>query len=180
MHKGKGGQYVSAGVQGTPGVKFDVRSNVRLPDSEAGAAWREEGRPQPYYAENVCPLPRQPRTVPLNTAMIALCVLFVFFGTVVLVKSSRRAELSKQISDIEVSILDRAAKNAELEIGLAEARDSVRIGYDAAQKLHMVATASEAPVTVTAPSTRPFGEEGTLQEGTVFGSVQSAQIIGSR
>ena len=75
MQKGKNLQYVTAGVQAGPGMRMNVRSNVRLPDSEVGGAFVMER--QPYYAEQVRPAERRPAAMPLNAALILLCALFL-------------------------------------------------------------------------------------------------------
>ena len=180
MYKGKGGQYVMAGVQAAPGMKMTVRSNVRLPDSEVGCSWYEESK-KPYYAETVTVQKRQPATLPLNTALIFLCALFVIFGGLILNKAVRRAELSKQITATENAILEVQKKNADLALQVADARDLARIGYDASQKLHMVAATEAATVAVQAPSTRPYGEGTTTAQAQQSPSfAQGSMITGSR
>ena len=54
MQKGRM-QYAAAGVQAMPGIRLNVRSNVRLPDSEAGC----EGTyaQQPFYAGRTAAAP---------------------------------------------------------------------------------------------------------------------------
>ena len=71
MYTGKNGQYVAVGVQGTPAMRLNVRSNVRLPDSEAGVSWYDAAQ-KPFYAETVAERKRAPLTIPLNNAPSAL------------------------------------------------------------------------------------------------------------
>jgi len=158
MYKGKNGQYVSAGVQGTPSMRLNVRSNVRLPDSEVGASWYDAAE-KPFYAETVAQRRRMPLTVSLNSALIVLCILFVMFGTMTLSRVIRKSAITKDITAMEQSIQDIQNRNADLALQVAEARDMARIGYDAAHKLQMVAASKAETVAVHAPDTRPFGEE---------------------
>lgn len=164
MYKGKNGQYVSAGVQGTPAMRLNVRGNVRLPDSEAGASWYDPAQ-KPFYAEAVAQRKRGPLTVSLNSALIVLCVLFVLFGTMTLSRVIRKSAITKDISAMEQSIQETERKNADLALEVAEARDMARIGYDAAHKLQMIAASKAETVAVHAPDTRPFGEEPAAVSG---------------
>ena len=157
MYKSRNGQYVTAGVQGTPSMRMNVRSNVRLPDSEAGVSWYDAAQ-KPFYAETVAERKRAPLTIPLNNALIVLCVLFVLFGTMTLSRVIRKSAITKDISAMEQSIQETERRNADLALEVAEARDMARIGYDAAHKLQMIAASKAETVAVHAPDTRPFGE----------------------
>lgn len=157
MHKGKNRQYVSAGVQHTPSVIMNVRGNVRLPDSEVGAPWYDADQ-KPFHADTVMEKKRQPLTVPLNSAMIFLCALFVVFSVMTLSRMIRKAEIAKNISAMETSILDIQRRNADLALQVAEAHDLARIGYAATSQLQMTPASEAETIAVHAPDTRPFGE----------------------
>ena len=166
MHKGKNGQYVTAGVQRASSMKMNVRSNVHLPDSEVGASWYDVDQ-KPFYAETVAERKRTPVTVPLNGAMIFLCALFVLFSVLTLSRTIRKAEIAKNISAMEQSILDIQSRNADLALQVAEARDMARIGYDASHRLQMIDAMKAETVAVHAPDTRPFGENETAAAAAV-------------
>lgn len=174
--KSKLGQYVAAGVQASPGMRLNVRSNVRLPDSEAGCSWAEEEAPKPFYAETVRPARRQPVTVSLRTASVLLCALFVVFGVLTLNKAVQRADLSKRITALESAIAETEKDNAELLVQVAQARDTARIGY-AALQLEMVYAAGVEAVPVQAPDTRPFETEPA--PGDAVNAAPEALIAGS-
>lgn len=179
MYKGKGGQYVSAGVQTAPGMRMTVRSNVRLPDSEVGSSWYEAEK-TPYYAKTVAVKPVGTKTVPLNAALVFLCALFVIFGILILNKAVQRAQLTKQITAMEAAIVTIQKDNLDLAAQLAEARDLARIGYDASQRLHMIAATEADTVAVLAPSTRPFGEETIALAENSPVLAQDGKVTGSR
>ena len=179
MYKGKCGQFVTAGVQGTPTMRLNVRSNVRLPDSEVGGSWYADDQ-KPFYAETIQPKKREPMTIPLNAALIFLCVLFVVFGALALNRVFRKTALAKNIHAMSQSIEETKTKIESLTLQVKEARDSARIGFDASHKLQMIAASEAETIAVQAPGTRPFGET-SVPEGEVSpGFVQSVQKTGSR
>ena len=155
MYKDRKGKYVSVGIQRQPSMPFEVSPSVHLPDSEAGASWYDPSQ-KPYYAESVPPQKREPLTMPLNTALIFLCALFVLFGVMTLSRTVRKAALSKDISAMEQSIQKAQTENADLAVQVAEARDMARIGYDASHRLNMIAAAKAETIAVHAPDTRPL------------------------
>ena len=155
MYKGSKGKYVSAGLQRTPSMAFGVRGTVHLPDSEAGASWYDPDQ-KPYYAQAVLTKKREPMTLPLNTALILLCVLFVAFGVMTLSRTVRKAAIAKDISAMDQAIQKIQNDNAELILKVTEARDMARIGYDAAHRLNMVEAEKADTIIVHAPDTRPF------------------------
>lgn len=177
MHKGKNGQYVTAGLQAAPDVRLNVRSNVRLPDSEAGSSWYEEG-PKPFYAAQVAARRRGPATVPLNSALLALCALFVVFGILALSRTVHKAAITKNISAMNQSIQETERMNSDLALQVAQARDLARIGYDAVNRLQMIDAVKADRVAVHAPNTRPYGEtaDGQADETAVPGGL----LTGSR
>ena len=179
MYKGKCGQFASVGVQATPSMRLNVRSNVRLPDSEVGSSWYADGQ-KPFYAETVQVQKRGPVTVPLNAALIFLCVLFVVFGSLALSRVIRKAEIAKDIHAMSQSIQEAKTRIDGLAVQVMEARDSARIGYDASHKLQMIAASEAETVPVQAPSTRPFGEANAAEPEAAPLSVQNAMKTGSR
>ena len=153
MQKAKRIQYASAGVQGMPGIRMNVRSNVRLPDSEAGGA--EMYDHQPFYAGRTAPAPRRHLTVPSRGAALFLCALMVLFGAMILSRMSVKASLSRDRSAMEASIQRTLQENRELEIQVAAARDQARICYAAVQSLGMISSSGVEAVPVVARTTRP-------------------------
>lgn len=178
MYKGKNGQYVTAGVQGTPGMRLNVRGNVRLPDSEAGVSWYD-AEAKPYYAQELPQQIRKPVTVPLNGALVFLCVLFVVFGALTLSRVVNRAAIVKNISAMETAMQKAWKDNADLTVQLAEARDLARIGYDASHRLQMIAASNAETIAVRAPETRPYSG-GTVTAQTSPFSASAGRITGSR
>ena len=179
MQKGRNMQYVMAGVQLAPGIRMNVRGNVRLPDSEAGHD-DQRGR-QPYYAAQVRSGRRSGSvTVPATAALIFLCGLILLFGFLILDKTVQKAELSKKISSMESGIRETEADNMKLARDLTSARDSARISYEASQKLGMISSSGVEAVPVMAPDTRPFDTAKTAQAENSLLSAGGGMISGSR
>ena len=178
MQKGKCVSYVAAGVQEAPGIRMRVRSNVRLPDSEAGQVY--EADCQPFYAETVREQPKSSLTMPLNAALAVLCALFVVFGWMIVARQCRRSDLSKNITAMEQKIVLTERENQELAVQVADARDPARIGFAASQNLGMNASSAVTAQWVLAPDTRPFEEKTTAQTEFSPNSVPEGKLIGSR
>jgi len=176
MQKGRSVQYVAAGVQSMPGIRMNVRSNVRLPDSEAGQAWSQE---QPYYAGQVQPRARQAAAVPARAAAIFLVGLLVVFGFLVVVKNAQRLRLTQDISRLNDSIAQTEKENEALEVQLQEARDPARISYAASQKLGMISANGVDAVPIEAPDTRPNQTAAAQTEDSPH-SVLGRTMTGSR
>ncbi len=174
MQKGRV-QYASAGVQGMPGIRLNVRSNVRLPDSEAGCA--DMPLQQPFYAGRTAAPPRRHLTVPARGATIFLCALAVLFGALILNRVSQKAALARDRSAMESAIAQTVMENADMALRVAEARDSARICYAAVQNLGMISANGVEAVPVVARDTRPAqtrlaGEASPYSppEGNITGS----------
>lgn len=178
MQKARNVQYVAAGIQAMPGMAMNVRSHVRLPDSEAGCSWAQER--QPYYASQVQRPSRRIVTVPINAALIFLCALFVLFGALAINKVSQKTEIAKRISAMESGIAQTQRDNKQLAVELSEARDSARISYAAAQSLGMISSAGVEAVQIEAPDTRPFENKTSAQRDLSPNSGLSGMIAGSR
>ncbi|MBR0218520.1 MAG: septum formation initiator family protein [Clostridia bacterium] len=178
MQKGYTPQYVTAGLQATPGMRIHVRSCVNLPDSEAGRA--QETDRQPFRAGYVPPAPRESVVVPLRGALIFLCVLFCVFGGMIISKAAQRSELSKKITSIEQEISETRQTNQELATQVEEARDASRICDIACQKLQMIAPSRATTEYVTAPDTRPLEVKTTAQAETSPYAALDGMITGSR
>ena len=178
MQKGKNALYVSAGVQDAPGMRFNVRNTVHLPDSEAGRIFDPDR--QPFRAEHVRTQPRESITVPLRGAMLFLCVLFVVFGCLIVGKAARRSELSKRITAMEQAIMKTERENLDLAAQVADARDTARICDAACQKLKMEAPSSATTEYVTAPDTRPFENKPITQADASPYSALDGIMTGSR
>ena len=177
MQKGKNVSYAMAGVQALPGMRMNVRSNVRVPDSEAGYEPIMERRP--YYAEHPAkPVPRQPMTLPTHIGVIFLCIVLVVFGALVISKCKQRWDVSNQITAMENSISATMQQNTQLAVQVMEARDSARISYAAVQNLGMVAATGVDAIAVTAPDTRPYSH--TAQTAASPSVVGLGMISGSR
>ena len=138
MQKARRMQYASAGVQGMPGIRMNVRSNVRLPDSEAGGA--EMYDHQPFYAGRVAPLPRRHPTVPVRYAALVLCALAVLFGAMIISRLSVQAGWNRDRGVMEEAIQKTAAENRDLEKQVDLARDQARISYAAMKNLGMISS----------------------------------------
>lgn len=163
MQKARNVQYAAAGVQALPGIRLNVRSNVRLPDSEAGTCRVMDQ--EPYYAAHTRALSRRPHiTISGRVAAIFLCGLFLLFGMMIVNKASQRAQIAKNISQIQEDIYKTRQENSQLTLDVANARDQVRICYEAVQRLGMIAATGENSVHVVAPETRPFSNNYHLAE----------------
>ncbi|MBO4925370.1 MAG: hypothetical protein J5472_02715 [Clostridia bacterium] len=175
MQKARRIQYASAGVQGMPGIRMNVRSNVRLPDSEAGCT--ELYDHQPFYAGRAVPVPRRHLTVPARGAALFLCALAVLFGAMILSRMSVKAGLSRDRSAMEDAIRKTLLENEDLKTQVAEARDQARICYAAMQSLGMISSSGVESVPVVARNTRPgqtvsaaANSPSSLPEGIITGS----------
>ena len=167
MQWGKNTQYAMAGVQAAPGMRMNVRSNVRLPDSEAGSGDESERR-EPYYAGEVRRnRARRAATIPANIGLIFLMALAVVFGTIILCRISERAWIAKSIAEMEQSIRQTELTIEEKKKEVAEMRDSGRVSYAATHELNMVDASSVIPVLVEAQDTRP-------QIRTTFSAAESS------
>ena len=154
MQKARNAQYAGAGVQAMPGIRMNVRSYVRLPDSEAGSGFVMAQ--EPYSA--VPAAPRRARRhimVSARFGALFLCAVFLLFGIRIVSKASQRAQIVKQISEIEENIAAANKKNADLAVQVAAAKDSVNICYEAVQRLGMIASVGVQYIPVDAPLTRP-------------------------
>ena len=178
MQKGRNMQYVTSGVQTAQGMRMNVRSNVRLPDSEAGGYIVMDQ--QPYYAEEIRLPVRGTPTVPMNAALIFLCALFVFFGVLCRQKVVYMSSLSKRISDMEANIARIELENEALAVEVEEARRYARISEAAERKCGMIKAINGQNIPVDAPNTRPFGNEPTVPAGYSPESAQDAMKLGSR
>ena len=173
----RGRAYAVAGVQqNNPGIRLNVQSHVRLPDSEAGGA---EMPWQPYYAGQVAPAPRRHLTVPSRIAAVVLCVMAVVFGGLIISRMSRKAQLARDMTVMENAILQTMKDNQDLAVQVAEARDSARVCFLAVQNLGMIASTGVEPVLVVAQDTRPDQPRMTAQETSPY-SAREGVIIGSR
>lgn len=180
MQKGKTLQYAMAGVQAAPGMRMNVQSHVRLPDSEAG--YDDEMGRVPYYAAEVSArAARRSLTIPANIGLIFLCALLVAFGVMIVGKVSARVKLAKDISAMESSIVQTTRDNTLLALEVSSARDSARICYAATQTLGMIAASGVEAVPVVAPDTRPpvYTKAYTAAESSPY-SVRNGIITGSR
>lgn len=178
MQKGKNAPYVTAGVQGAPGIRFNVRSSVRLPDSEAGQT--QETDRLPFQAMQVRAMPRESLTVPLRGALVFLCALFVLFGGLIIGKAVRRSEYSKKISAMKSDITETEKENMELAAEVEKARDPGRISDMALKRLEMKAPASDTTEHVTAPDTRPFEQKNVAQADASPHTALDGMMAGSR
>ena len=154
MQKARNVQYAAAGVQALPGMRMNVRSNVRLPDSEAGTACVMEQEPYCASRTRLQP-PKAHVTIPARVAVLFLCGLFLVFGWLIVGKASQRAQIAKNISQIQDGICQTCQEKRQLEQDLVKAKDSVRICYEAVQRLGMIASTGVNSVRVVAPDTRP-------------------------
>ncbi len=178
MQRSKNAPYVEAGMQETPGVRFNVRSSVHLPDSEAGQA--EDAERQPFRAEHIRQTPRESLTVSLRGAMVFLCALFVLFGGLIVGRAVQRAECSKKITAMDQDIRQTEKENEELAAEVEKARDPARICDVALSKLQMKAPAKDTTERVTAPDTRPFEIKTAVQTETSPIAALDGMITGSR
>lgn len=176
MQKAKNMQYAMAGVQMMPGVRMNVRSNVYIPDSEAGA--EREGYRQPYYAVQTQEKPMGPLTVPYRMAIPFLVCLFLLFFGLAAGKLTQRMNLTNDINAMEANISNLAVANVALQRQVLENRDQARISY-LAQELGMVSATGVEMVPVIAPDTRPETTQQSLTGNSPLPSGHG-MISGSR
>lgn len=153
MQKARNAQYAGAGVQAMPGIRMNVRSYVRLPDAEAGSGYAMAQ--EPYSAAPTIRRQRRHIMVSARFGALFLCAVFLLFGIRIISKASQRAQIVKQISEIEESIAAAQKKNDELANQLKATKDSGNICYEAVQRLGMVASTGAQSIYVDAPPTRP-------------------------
>ena len=154
MQKARFTQYAAVGVQELPGMRLNVRSNVRLPDSEAGSG--QEMAMEPYRATRpVCRRRRRSVTVPAWFAAIFLTAVFLLFGGLIIGRLYQRVQIVQSIETMEQEIAETRKDNDDKKVLVAKARDRVRIGFEAVQKYGMVASTAVETIQVVAPMTRP-------------------------
>ncbi|MBQ9263306.1 MAG: hypothetical protein IJ189_03740 [Clostridia bacterium] len=147
-------QYSTTGVHSIGNGVMHVRSQVRLPDADAGRN-REEER-QAYIHDGPVPSSKKTLTLPRGVAAFFLIVLSLYFVAQIGVRLNKRSSESKQISSMEQAIAHTIQENKDLTVQIAECRDSSRICYKAVQELGMMSSAAVEAVPVIAPDTRPY------------------------
>lgn len=175
MQKGKNVQYAIAGMQATPGIEMNVRSHVWVPDAEAG----NESDRVPFYARQTQRRPARALTVPRYAGVIFLSAVLIACAMLIAGRTSRIKAVSDQINQMEETIVRTAADNSQLAVEVAQARDSSRICYAAAQSLGMVASTGVEVQYVVAPNTRPVQVNTAAVESSPF-SIGHGTISGSR
>ena len=139
MQKARRMQYASAGVQGMPGIRMNVRSNVRLPDSEAGCT--ELYDHQPFYAGRVAPLPRRHPTVPVRYAALVLCALAVLFGAMIISRLSVKAGLNR-----DRGVMEEAIQKTNLGMISSYGVEAVPVVVQFTQTNQTVSAAANSPL----------------------------------
>ena len=171
------GQYSSAGIQLSPGIRMNVRSYVRVPDGEVD---RGLG-PKPFEAPHgKAACARRAMTMPRTYALILLGVAFTAFLFLGVAKSARKSKLSAAITRLDTQIMETVRSNSQLTVEVMEARDSARIGYEAVQHIGMIAAAGVDSVPVTAPDTRPNEKIFSSQTGNSPLPAAAGILSGSR
>ncbi len=178
MQKSKNAQYTAVGLQQDPGVRFNVRDTVQVPDAEAGRACDPER--VPFRADHVRSASRESVTVSWRSALVFWCALFVIFGSLIVVKASQRSTVSKRITDMETDINLTVRENELLAAQVADARDPSNICDIACQKLKMSAPTEATTQRVIAPDTRPFENKTAAQTDASPHAVLDGMITGSR
>ena len=168
MQRERQGQYVLAGVQAMQGMPINVCSHVRLPDGEAGSETYRE----PYRAYRTRHKTRRDIYVPRSAALLFLTVLFVIFGTMILLRMCEKTRLCKDISDSEARTAAITLECSDLNVRVLEARDSARISYAAVQQLGMVDAKGMNIIQVIAPNTRPYQSNTSVAESSPFSAGQ--------
>lgn len=168
MQRERQGQYALAGVHAVQGMPITVSSHVRLPDGEAGC----ESYREPYRAYQTRHRARREIYVSRSFALLLLTVLFVVFGTMILCRMGEKTKLCKEISASESRIADIARECTDLQVQVAEARDSARISYAAVQRLGMVDASGVDTIQVIAPNTRPYQLNTGMAESSPFSAGQ--------
>ena len=175
MHQRKSVRYNVSGVQSAAGQRMNVRSNVTLPDAEAGMEWEEDR--EPFRADLAAKIAqKRSYDVPVHVAALILCAMFVVFGIAVIGKMVKKTEISKRITNMRQNIALTVQENQQLTLEVAAARDSAHISYMAVQNLGMVDSNSVEAVPVVAPETRPNLTAQTTQTSLWEGGM----ITGSR
>lgn len=147
--------YISAGQQSAPYERMRVRSNVYVPDAEAGSD-NYDGRPA-YQAPQT--IGRIPITISLRAALIVVAATVMTFAVLCLSAAAKRASLVRQGRLIceEIRVLEM---NGEvLDLRLSNAKEETSICYTAARDLQMIDGVYAAREAVYAPSTRPGNTE---------------------
>lgn len=174
MHQRNSVRYKVSGVQSAAGQRMNVRSNVTLPNAEAGMEWEEDR--EPFRASDARKIAqKRSYDVPVHIAALILCALFVAFGIAVISKVTRKSEISKAITDMRSNIALTVQENQQLSLEVAAARDSAHISYMAVQSLHMVDSNSVEAVPVVAPETRPNLAAQTPQTGFWDGMISGSR-----
>ena len=174
MHQRKSVRYKVSGVQFAAGQRMNVRSNVTLPDAEAGMAWEEDREPF-RVSESAQIAQKRSYDVPVHIAALILCALFVLFGIAIIGKMIEKSQISKNITAMKSNIDLTNEENALLALEVAAARDKEHITYMATESLGMVKSNTAEAVPVIAPETRPHQAAQTTQT-----NAWDSMISGSR
>lgn len=159
MQKGKSMQYAMAGVQMAPGVHMNVRSNVQIPDAEAGAQY-DVGR-HPYQAGQGSFQKKEPATLPYRVAIPFLMILFLLFSGLIAGKLIHRVQLNDEYKKTETHLAELNEKNAELQMEVNTNRSRAAISYKA-QSYGLIPVDGVNAVMIVAPDTRPNQETNVL------------------
>lgn len=175
MQRAKNMMYATAGVQPVPGIAMNVRSNVFVPDAEAGSEYARSH----YRAEKTVERSRE-KTLSRNVARVFLASLFLVLSLVVIVKCIQRNSLANVYNNTNNTIQQLSLEKEQLGEKLAKVRDVNRIRYLASNEYHMVTAASVESIPVTALATRNANSYTNGQTASSPLADGHGMIIGSR
>lgn len=154
--------YATVGVQMQPGIRMNVRSNVFVPDAEAGG---EDQRQQFFAGSHPAQGSRQPVTIRKGFAAVILLTAFFFMAVLIAGRAVSLNNLRVALSDSNQEILKTEDSLAALQRDIADAQDAMRIAYMAEQQFGMVYANQADAVPITAPETR-YGQDASYLSGS--------------
>ncbi len=152
MSQLRGVSYALAGGQCVTEERIRVSSNVYVADGDAGCEQDE----QQTYTANPDEIRKNHRafSVSLRSAALITGALLMMMCIVILFNAANKAELTKKIDAMTVSISQTVKENYDLNIQVVSARESTRISYKAVQDLGMISEEGAETYYITAPNTR--------------------------
>ena len=160
MQKGNGFQYTVAGLQTAHGVSMNVRSDVRVPDGEAGGYCNDSRRP--YRAQGNCASRRRdPLSLPYRVAIPFLMILFLIFAGMIAGRLVEKAELTTDYLKMRQHITELDASNGKMQKEVDANSSYAAISYKA-QGYGLISVLGVESVKVMAPDTRPAQTQNSL------------------
>lgn len=155
--------YVVAGRQPQPFERMRVHSNVHVPAAEARADF--DGR-MSYSAPDSVHRTRRRTGISLRFSVLLVGAVVTVLMFNYLSAVAERSALYKTRQAIVNDMQSMQKEIAELQVEVAQARDSSTICYQAAQRLGMVSSQGVQPIEIYAPDTRPANADYSLSVGS--------------